>query len=96
LDLTQPPRGDLSAFTLDNYKKIVKYKTAFYSFYLPVALAMLMAGISLFYHLSSLSSKKTFDSKYISSKPAFDAAKEILLPMGEYFQVQVGGGNKMQ
>jgi len=68
LDLTQPPRGDFSAFTLDNYKKIVKYKTAFYSFYLPVALAMLMSGIT--------------------SKPAFDAAKEILLPMGEYFQVQ--------
>lgn len=68
LDLTQPPRGDFSAFTLDNYKKIVKYKTAYYSFYLPVALAMLMSGIT--------------------SKPAFDAAKEILLPMGEYFQVQ--------
>jgi len=68
LDLTQPPRGDFSAFTLDNYKKIVKYKTAFYSFYLPVALAMLMSGIT--------------------SKPAFDAAKEILLPMGEYFQIQ--------
>lgn len=46
LDLTQPPRGDFSAFTLENYKKIVKYKTAFYSFYLPVALSMLMAGIS--------------------------------------------------
>jgi len=68
LDLTQPPRGDFSAFTLDNYKKIVKYKTAYYSFYLPVALAMLMNGIT--------------------SKPAFDAAKEILLPMGEYFQIQ--------
>jgi farnesyl diphosphate synthase len=26
---------------------------------------------------------------YISSKPAFEAAKEILLPMGEYFQIQV-------
>eukprot|EP01111_Echinosteliopsis_oligospora_P017232 TRINITY_DN739_c0_g1_i1.p1 TRINITY_DN739_c0_g1~~TRINITY_DN739_c0_g1_i1.p1 ORF type:complete len:445 (-),score=88.84 TRINITY_DN739_c0_g1_i1:64-1206(-) len=68
LDLTQPPRGNFTAFTLDNYKKIVKYKTAYYSFYLPVALAMLMAGIT--------------------SKPAFEAAQEILLPMGEYFQIQ--------
>jgi farnesyl diphosphate synthase len=90
LDWSQPPRGDFSAFTLDNYKKIVKYKTAFYSFYLPVALAMLMAGISFPLPLFPLP-KKTFDSKYITSKPAFDAAKEILLPMGEYFQVQVGG-----
>eukprot|EP00695_Tsukubamonas_globosa_P001808 TRINITY_DN288_c0_g1_i1.p2 TRINITY_DN288_c0_g1~~TRINITY_DN288_c0_g1_i1.p2 ORF type:complete len:192 (-),score=100.82 TRINITY_DN288_c0_g1_i1:96-671(-) len=31
---------------LDLYKKIVKYKTAFYSFYLPVALGMCMAGIT--------------------------------------------------
>jgi len=68
LDLTQPPRGDFTAFTLDNYKKIVKYKTAYYSFYLPVALAMLMAGVT--------------------SRPAFDAAQDILLPMGEYFQIQ--------
>jgi farnesyl diphosphate synthase len=28
------------------YKCIVKYKTAFYSFYLPVAMGMHMAGIS--------------------------------------------------
>ena len=30
----------LSAFTLDRWTAIVKYKTAFYSFYLPVAMAM--------------------------------------------------------
>ncbi|EFA85849.1 hypothetical protein PPL_01081 [Heterostelium album PN500] len=69
LDLTtQPNRGDFSMYSLDTYRRIVKYKTAYYSFYLPVALAMLMAGIT--------------------SKPAFDTAKDILLPMGEYFQVQ--------
>jgi len=71
LDLTTQPAGvktDFKVFNLENYKRIVKYKTAFYSFYLPVALAMLMAGIN--------------------SLPAFEAAKEILLPMGEYFQIQ--------
>lgn len=38
-------RVDLSEFTLHRYQAIVKWKTAFYSFYLPVAAAMYMAGI---------------------------------------------------
>ena len=50
------------------HKFIVIYKTAFYSFYLPVALAMYMSGIK--------------DSS------SYDLAKEILIPLGEYFQVQ--------
>lgn len=33
-----------AAFTMDRYKTIVHHKTAFYTFYLPVALAMHMAG----------------------------------------------------
>ncbi|KAM6909654.1 farnesyl pyrophosphate synthase [Xenentodon cancila] len=47
LDLVTAPPGqiDLSRFTMERYKAIVKYKTAFYSFYLPVASAMYMAGI---------------------------------------------------
>ena len=47
---------------------IVVYKTAFYSFYLPVALAMRMVGVS--------------------SDEAYELALSILLPLGEYFQVQ--------
>ncbi|XP_051576462.1 farnesyl pyrophosphate synthase-like isoform X1 [Myxocyprinus asiaticus] len=44
--LTSPPlKVDLDRFTIERYKAIVKYKTAFYSFYLPVAAAMYMAGI---------------------------------------------------
>ncbi|RUS85522.1 hypothetical protein EGW08_006730 [Elysia chlorotica] len=49
LDLTTgPPQGkvDFTKFTMERYSAIVKWKTAFYSFYLPVALAMHMAGIS--------------------------------------------------
>ncbi|KAM4600672.1 farnesyl pyrophosphate synthase isoform 2-T2 [Polymixia lowei] len=47
LDLMTAPPGqiDLNRFTMERYKAIVKYKTAFYSFYLPVAAAMYMAGI---------------------------------------------------
>ena len=49
LDLTSQPQGgviDLSRFTAERHALIVKYKTAFYSFYLPVALGMIMAGIT--------------------------------------------------
>lgn len=47
---------------------IVIYKTAFYSFYLPVALAMHMSGVT--------------------NEAAFKVANDILVPMGEYFQIQ--------
>ncbi|XP_070566291.1 farnesyl pyrophosphate synthase-like [Ptychodera flava] len=48
LDMLTAPEGerDLSRFTIDRYNAIVKWKTAFYSFYLPVALAMHMTGIN--------------------------------------------------
>lgn len=49
LDLTsQPLEGppDLNRFTLERYKKIVKYKTAYYTFYLPTACAMILSGIA--------------------------------------------------
>lgn len=46
LDLITAPEDeiDLSKFSLDKHNYIVTYKTAFYSFYLPVALAMYVAG----------------------------------------------------
>jgi farnesyl diphosphate synthase len=50
------------------HQYIVIYKTAYYSFYLPVALGMYMAGMT--------------DPKL------FEKAKNILIPLGEYFQVQ--------
>lgn len=36
--------GDVTTFTMEKYKTIVANKTAYYSFYLPVALSMHMAG----------------------------------------------------
>ena len=49
LDLTSQPmdakKVDLNRFTLQRYKLIVKYKTSFYSFYLPIAMGMLLSGI---------------------------------------------------
>jgi len=46
----------------------VKFKTAYYSFYLPVALSMYMHGVK--------------DEK------SHELVKSILLPLGEYFQIQ--------
>ncbi|OWF49706.1 farnesyl pyrophosphate synthase-like isoform X1 [Mizuhopecten yessoensis] len=47
LDLITAPETHINfdEFTTERYTAIVKWKTAFYSFYLPVALAMYMAGI---------------------------------------------------
>lgn len=71
LDLTSQTLGgpiDLNRFTLQRYTSIVKYKTAFYSFYLPVACGMIIAGID--------------------DAALYNTAREILLIMGEYFQIQ--------
>ncbi|XP_005104006.1 farnesyl pyrophosphate synthase isoform X2 [Aplysia californica] len=71
LDMTTAlPEGnvDFTQFTMERYSAIVKWKTAFYSFYLPVALAMHMAGIS--------------------DDDSHSRAKNILLQMGHFFQVQ--------
>jgi farnesyl diphosphate synthase len=61
------------------HRLIVVYKTAFYSFYLPVALAMHMARIPDSYP-SQVSPNETI-------KP-YDVALSILLQIGEYFQIQ--------
>eukprot|EP00545_Synedropsis_sp_CCMP1620_P007100 CAMPEP_0119007456 /NCGR_PEP_ID=MMETSP1176-20130426/3022_1 /TAXON_ID=265551 /ORGANISM="Synedropsis recta cf, Strain CCMP1620" /LENGTH=430 /DNA_ID=CAMNT_0006959613 /DNA_START=13 /DNA_END=1305 /DNA_ORIENTATION=- len=56
LDLTSQPMGqpaDLNRFTPQRYQKIVKYKTSYYTFFLPVALGMLTSGVS---------GKKAFDT----------------------------------
>ncbi|KAF3935304.1 Dimethylallyltranstransferase [Dactylella cylindrospora] len=48
LDLITAPEDsvDLSKFSLEKHSFIVIFKTAYYSFYLPVALAMYMAGVA--------------------------------------------------
>jgi farnesyl diphosphate synthase len=70
VDLITAPEDavDLSKFSLDKHHLIVVYKTAFYSFYLPVALAMRMNGVT--------------------ADKAYKTAQSILIPLGEYFQVQ--------
>lgn len=69
-DLITAPEDhvDLNNFSMDKYTFIVIYKTAYYSFYLPVALAL---------HYLQLASP--FNLKQ---------AHNILIPLGEYFQIQ--------
>lgn len=48
MDLITAPEGnvDLSRFSIEKHAYIVEYKTAYYSFYLPIALSMHYAGIT--------------------------------------------------
>ncbi|KAG7447039.1 farnesyl-diphosphate synthase [Guyanagaster necrorhizus] len=75
--LTAPvDKVDLSTFSSKRHSLIVIYKTAYYSLYLPVALAMHMCGVPAAY---------TIDSAHIQP---YGTAKSILIPLGEYFQIQ--------
>ncbi|CAN8095521.1 unnamed protein product [Discula destructiva] len=67
--LTAPEdKVNLDSFSMEKYRFIVIYKTAYYSFYLPVALALHQLNIGTPENLKQ--------------------AEDILIPMGEYFQVQ--------
>ncbi|KAF7331595.1 Fructose-bisphosphate aldolase [Mycena kentingensis (nom. inval.)] len=78
IDLITAPEDhvDLDRFSLKKHSLIVIYKTAYYSFYLPVALAMYMSRVPVSYEL---------DGKKIEP---YKVAMDILIPLGEYFQVQ--------
>ncbi len=78
IDLITAPEDkvDLSKFSLERHRLIVVYKTAYYSFYLPVASAMLLARIPESYTVPP------------SIVRPYDVALSILIPLGEYFQIQ--------
>ena len=69
-DLLTAPEDvvNLDNFSMEKYRFIVLYKTAYYSFYLPVALAL--------YQLD------------IATPSNLRQAEDILIPLGEYFQIQ--------
>ncbi|AEO62873.1 ebb022f8-3d67-42dd-86aa-e6c8968d09ea [Thermothielavioides terrestris] len=69
-DLITAPEDavNLDNFSMEKYRFIVIYKTAYYSFYLPVALALYLLDIATPKNLKQ--------------------AEAILIPLGEYFQVQ--------
>lgn len=85
----------LDKFTMDRYKAIVKYKTAYYSFHLPVALSMYMVNfyqsIILLHNLrnSMIINIMSFHQSGIYDPERHRQVKYILLEMGHYFQIQV-------
>ncbi|EGN97321.1 hypothetical protein SERLA73DRAFT_169696 [Serpula lacrymans var. lacrymans S7.3] len=78
VDLITAPEDhvDLGKFSLKKHNFIVRYKTSYYSFYLPVALAM---------HMCHVPASYTHSGKVVSP---YKLALDILLPLGEYFQIQ--------
>ncbi|KAG6897591.1 hypothetical protein C0992_013268 [Termitomyces sp. T32_za158] len=82
VDLVTAPEGvvDLARFSLERHRLIVTYKTAYYSFHLPVALAMLMCNIPDTYYIQH--------AQLTTAVKPYDLALSILIPLGEYFQVQ--------
>ncbi|KAF8970855.1 isoprenoid synthase domain-containing protein [Flammula alnicola] len=81
VDLITAPEDkvDLSKFSLERHRLIVIYKTAYYSFYLPVSCAMLVSRIPESYSVPT--------SPPTTVRP-YELALSILLPLGEYFQIQ--------
>jgi farnesyl diphosphate synthase len=65
---------DLSRYTLSTYMRIVTFKTAYYSFYMPVACGMLLGGVD--------------------DPAAFQVAQDILVKMGQYFQVRTSADHR--
>lgn len=95
IDLITAPEDDvdLTRFSLLKHRLIVVYKTSYYSFYLPVALAMIYAGIPVPKEMPSLAQTLRFDSTDYPTNVSpgaspYHSAMDILLPLGEYFQVQ--------
>lgn len=100
VDLITSPEGsvDLAKFSLAKHRLIVVYKTAYYSFYLPIALAMIYTGVPVPADLPTLSRTITINNDGRPSIPIpssisdddnpYQLALDILLPLGEYFQVQ--------
>ena len=67
LDLLSCPPGQkpiLKKFTMERYNAIVKYKTSFYSFYLPIALSMYMVSDQILCFISNLG---VWKSHFVSS-----------------------------
>ncbi|KAF6756073.1 farnesyldiphosphatesynthetase, partial [Ephemerocybe angulata] len=97
VDLITAPEDhvDLSKFSLERHRLIVIYKTAFYSFYLPVACAMLMSGVpypedapSFSLAGTSLAPAEIAGTTTAAPSDPYSLALSILIPLGEYFQVQ--------
>ncbi|KAF8268655.1 farnesyl diphosphate synthase [Lactarius quietus] len=75
--LTAQKNVDLSKFSLARHSTTVLYKTSLFSLYFPVAVAMLFCGFPW-----AVEKRNESDPDY------YKIALDILIPIGEYFQIQ--------
>ncbi|TFK39230.1 isoprenoid synthase domain-containing protein [Crucibulum laeve] len=89
VDLITAPEDsvDLDKFSLERRHLIVIYKTVYYSFYPPVALAMYMSDSPESYNAPSPSSSSLSQSETVHPY-ALAQSILILIPLDEYFQIQ--------
>ncbi|KAG0143362.1 hypothetical protein CROQUDRAFT_66289 [Cronartium quercuum f. sp. fusiforme G11] len=90
IDLLTAPEDDvdLNKFSLEKHHSIVKHKTSFYSFYLPVALAMRFYGMTSPNDPGQAPTDECCKTKNGSTVDVYRQALDILIPLGVYFQVQ--------
>lgn len=79
---------DLKRFTWDRYRMIVKYKTAFYSFYLPIAMGIILSAYNNDDDSNSNNSQQQQQPTRQELDDALATARRICCRMGEYFQIQ--------
>jgi hypothetical protein len=70
----------LSSYTMDRYSAIVKYKTSYYSFYLPVVLAMAMVSGAPKKYIETCFTR--FHSYLSLEKPVVELSRSPEFPQG--------------
>lgn len=91
-------KSKLDLFTMDRYNSIVKYKTSYYTFILPITAAMhYVSALEFFLRMKQMfflpsdiyntCQHVNFQAK-INDPEIFRQTKTILMEMGHFFQVQ--------
>ncbi len=79
---------NLDEFTMKRYTQIVRYKTSYYSFYLPVQLGLVLVSPKMLKHVVSVLNICVNVQAGIKDPELYRQARTILLAMGHLFQVQ--------
>ena len=78
----------IDEFTVDRVSLIAKYKTAFYSFYLPVRASMVLSGVGWNMDDEHDEGGRVTSASGTAEKPLVAMVESVLVHMGIYFQAQ--------